>query len=67
MSTETLSHSSRTSPITFGTPARVATKLCGYCGWNIEEQDLEILSFFLHRVLASPKSKVEVEYSKYSQ
>jgi hypothetical protein len=46
MSTETLNHSSRTSHITFGTPARVATKLCEYCGWNIEEQDLEILSFF---------------------
>ena len=51
MSTETLSHSikrtsdNRTSSYIIGT-IRDPTKLCEYCGWDIEEQDLEILSFF---------------------
>jgi hypothetical protein len=31
----------------FGTPTITApTKICKYCGWNMEEQDLETLYFF---------------------
>jgi len=50
MSTETQSHSikrisdNRASSYIIGT--RVPTKLSEYCVWDIEEQDLEILSFF---------------------
>ena len=51
MSIETLSHSikrtsdNRTSSYIIGT-IRDPTKLCEYCDWDIEEQDLEIRSFF---------------------
>jgi hypothetical protein len=31
---------------TSGTPTGLVIKICDYCGWNIEEQDLEILHFF---------------------
>jgi hypothetical protein len=55
MSTESLNGSNkRTSDTTttifniFGkaTITAAATKICKYCGWNMEEQDLDTLYFF---------------------